>query len=66
MNRRKIVMSQTDEIQTMFELPDPVDEYEQEFSVWFATPAWESQGSPEVLFITITTEEVPSDHVADL
>lgn len=54
---RKLVMAQTDDEQTMFALADPVDEHEEQFSVWFTTPAWKSQGSPEELFITLTVAQ---------
>lgn len=53
----RVVRTQSDDIQTMFELEDPADEYEQEFNIWFHTEAWKAQGSPEILDVEITAVE---------
>lgn len=49
----ELEMTQTDSVQTFFTIEDPKDENDEMFSLVFATPAWESQGSPQKLHMEL-------------
>lgn len=52
-DRRMVRMPSSDDDRTLFGLPDPINEHEERFQLWVSTPAWQSQGCPEEILITL-------------